>query len=243
MIPDPKFDGSTARVNKIHSLRHNGTHTAYMNLIEGGADFILVARPPSSDEQHAAQHAGVELDVRPVALDAFVFLVHRDNPVDDLPIEIIRKIYTGEISQWSDLGGNQELIHTYQRNRNSGSQELMEKLVMRGVQTIDSPDMILMSMMGPFNAIREDPQGIGYSVYFYAANIYPDEDIKMISIDGVPPTSKSIAQRTYPITTKVYAAIRTDTPQKSQARLLMDWLFTKEGQAAIETSGYVSIFN
>jgi phosphate transport system substrate-binding protein len=243
MIPDPNFEGSTAEVSKIHSLQHNGTHGAYMNLIEGEADFILVARPPSNDERNAAQHADIELDVRPVALDAFVFLLHRDNPLNDLSLEHIRKIYTGEISQWSELGGNQEKIHTYQRNRNSGSQELMEKLVMRGAPIVESPDMILMSMMGPFNAIREDPQGIGYSVYFYTACIYPHEDIKMILVDGVPPTSNNIAQSTYPLITEVYVVIRSDTPQGSTARLIMDWLLTEEGQTIIETSGYVSIHN
>jgi phosphate transport system substrate-binding protein len=200
-----------------------------------------VARPPSQDELLAAQLRGVDLEVTPVALDAFVFLVNNENPVEDLTLESVRGIYTGEITQWSELIRTVGEIHTYQRNRNSGSQELMEKLVMHGASMVESPDMILESMMGPINAISEDPLGIGYSVYFYAAFMYPHEMIKMIAIDGVLPTSTNIAARSYPLTTEVYAVIRSDTPQQSMSRLLLGWLLTDEGKEAIAASGYVPI--
>jgi len=241
MIPDPEFIGSAELTERIIGIQHHGTHDGYMNLIHGNADIILVARPPSQDELHAAQLRGVDLEVTPVALDAFVFLVNKENPVEDLTLESIRASYTGEITHWSELGGNGVEIHTYQRNRNSGSQELMEKLVMRGSLMVESTDMILMSMMGPINAISEDPFGIGYSVYFYAAFIYPHERIKMIAIDGVPPTSTNIADRSYPLTTEVFAVIRSDTSEQSMARLFLNWLLTDEGKEAIAASGYVPI--
>jgi phosphate transport system substrate-binding protein len=241
MIPDPEFKGSAELAEKIFSIQHHGTHDAYMNLIHGEADIILVARLPSQDELQAAQLRGVDLEVVPVALDAFVFLVNKDNPVEDLTLESIRAIYTGEITQWSELVGTVGEIHTYQRNRNSGSQELMEKLVMRGAAMVESPDMILLSMIGPINAISEDLLGIGYSVYFYAAFMYPHERIKMIAIDGVPPTSTNIPDRSYPLTTEVYVVIRSDTSQQSMVRMLLEWLLTSGGMEAITASGYVPI--
>ncbi len=239
MIPDPAFTGSAELVEKIFGIQHNGTHDAYMNLIRGDADIILVARAPSQDELEAAQHRDVDLEVTPVALDAFVFLVNTENPVEDLTLESIRATYKGDITQWSELGGAAGEIHTYQRNRNSGSQELMEKLVMRGTRMIDSPDMILISMVGPINAISDDPLGIGYSVFFYASFMYSHERIKLIGIDGVPPTSTTIADRSYSLTTEVYAVIRSNAPQQSMERLLLDWLLTAAGKEAIGASGYV----
>jgi phosphate transport system substrate-binding protein len=225
----------------ILSLYHNGTHGAYMNLIEDAADLIIVAREPSEDELAAAEHEKTSLDVRSVALDAFVFLLHQDNPVESLTLQQIRDIYTGKITNWVEVGGLDAEIHTYQRNPNSGSQELMEKLVMRGETMLDSPDMILMSMMGPFSAIHDDPLGIGYSVFFYAANIYPDENVRMIAIDGTAPTSSSIAGQIYPLVTEVYAVLREDMSIVSNARTLRDWLLTAEGQSAVEASGYVGL--
>jgi phosphate transport system substrate-binding protein len=246
--PDLGFEESPQLVERINSIRHSGTHGAYVNLVEGNADFILVARPPSKDELQAAQERGVVLDVQAVALDAFVFLVNAENPVDDLALETIRDIYTGESTHWSELEASEEQdgrvgeeIHTYQRNRNSGSQELMETLVMQGTTMMDSPEMMLESMMGPINAIGEDPLGIGYSVYYYVVFIFPSEYVKLTGVDGVAPTSNSIAHGNYPLTTEVYAVIREGMPQESSALLLRDWLHTAEGQAVVKESGYVPI--
>jgi phosphate transport system substrate-binding protein len=248
IAPDPTYQGSPQPVERLFNIQHNGTHGSYMNLIEGTTDLILVARSPSKDELDAARAKGIALDVRPVALDAFVFLLNAENPVDSLTIETVRGIYTGEITSWAevrvsgpqggDLGGE---IHAYQRNPNSGSQELMETLVMRDEPMIEAPDMILETMMGPVNAIAEDPLGIGYSVYFYAEFIFPEEKVKLCGIDGMEPTSDNIAKRAYPLTTEVYAVVRQGMPEDSTAMMLRNWLLTEEGQAAIAESGYVSI--
>lgn len=243
MAPDLKYEGPTEPLETIFNILHNGTHGSYVNLIEGSADLILVARAPSKDELNAAEGKGVTLDVRAVALDAFVFLLNVQNPVDDLTIENVRDIYTGEITNWAKLGaaGDVAQIQPYQRNPNSGSQELMETLVMKGRPMIDAPEMILESMMGPIHAIADDRWGIGYSVYYYAMFIFPHEQVKMIAIDGVEPTSDNIAKRSYPLTTEVYAVVREGMSQDSTAMMLRDWLLTREGQAAIAESGYVPL--
>jgi phosphate transport system substrate-binding protein len=243
IAPDPTYEGSPQSVERLFNIQHNGTHGSYMNLIEGDTDLILVARPPSKDELTAAREKGIGLDVRAVALDAFVFLLSVENPVDGLTIEIVRDIYTGEIANWAQVGSADfpGEIHAYRRNPNSGSQELMETLVMRGEPMIDAPEMMLMSMMGPINTIAEDPLAIGYSVYYYAEFIFPEERVKLSGIDGVKPTSDSIASRAYPLTTEVYAVVRQGMPEDSTAMMLRNWLLTEEGQAPIEESGYVSI--
>lgn len=237
--PDPLISEPNDAEDRIHEIWHSGTHSAYMNLIGGGSDIILVARPPSDDELAAAKGEGIVFELQPVALDAFVFLSNAENPVDNVSLSDLRAAYTGEITDWVELGGISDSIHTYQRNRNSGSQELMEKLVMRGAEMIDSPDMILESMMGPINAISDDPLGLGYSVYFYAEYIFPHEQVKVLAVDGVFPTPESIAERSYPLSTEVYAVIREGTPGDHPARTLFDWLLTEEGQTAVSQSGYV----
>jgi len=222
----------------VGNIQHNGTHSAYVNLINKDADFIIVARMPSKDEINEAAVKGIQLDIRPIALDAFVFLAHVDNPVESLTLDQVRDIYTGKITDWAELGGLGS-INAYQRNRNSGSQELMDDLVMQELTMIDAPDMIFESMIGPINAIRDDPQGIGYSVFFYATFMLPDENVKLLGIDGVIPTSETIAGHAYSLVTEVYAVVRADTPTDSSAVMLRDWLLTTEGQNAVAESGYV----
>jgi phosphate transport system substrate-binding protein len=96
-------------------------------------------------------------------------------------------------------------------------------------------------MMGAVNAIGTERLGIGYSVYYYATFMLPDERVKLVSINGVKPTSDSIARRTYPLTAEVYAVMRKGTPKESTAAQLRDWLLTDEGQAAVAASGYVPL--
>ncbi|MGC9357014.1 MAG: PstS family phosphate ABC transporter substrate-binding protein, partial [Anaerolineae bacterium] len=225
IYPTPNVSGKAW----LYDLQHSGTHTAYVNLIQGGADFILVAREPSDDELEAAKGEGVVLDARPVARDAFVFFVNQDNPVNGLAMDTLRDIYTGRLTTWTKTG---QPIQPYVRNPNSGSQELMESLVMRGEEMLNAPNldtMMLLSMIGPVNAVAEDPAGIAYSVYYYTVYILPTEGLRLIAIDNVFPTPKTIADGSYPLTTEVYAVIREDTSKTSTARLLRDWLLTEEG--------------
>jgi len=229
-----------------------GTHDAYLSLIDGSSDIILVARPPSKDELGMADLNGVELDIQPVALDAFVFIVNVHNPVDNLSLEQIRGMYSGEITNWKEVGGPDEEIQVYQRNDNSGSQELMKSLVMKDLAMIDAPDdMVLFSMTGPYSVLSSgssyvdsgDVNGIAYSVYFYAQNIAPHDDIEFIAIDGVEPTTATIANGRYPLAAEVYLVIRDDMPKDSIPVQLRDWLLTNHGQFAVSQSGYVRVPN
>ncbi|MEW5718415.1 MAG: substrate-binding domain-containing protein [Chloroflexota bacterium] len=230
-----------AEAGKVFDLtQHTGTNPAYVNLIQGQADLILVARAPSEDELKMAKANRVELDVRAFALDAFVILVNVKNPVDDLKIENVRDVYTGKTTDWATFGGKGQ-IKAYQRDRNSGSQELMEALVMKGAPMIKASDMIIETMMGAVNAIGRDPLGIGYSVYYYVTFMLPDKNVKLIGVNGVKPTSDNIGTRAYPLTAEVYAVTRKNMPHGSTALMLRDWLFTDEGRATIVTSGYVPL--
>jgi phosphate transport system substrate-binding protein len=222
-------------------IGHVGTHGSYVRLIEGGADLILVAREPSEDELKLARQKRVELDARPVALDAFVFLVNAANPVKSLTLDQLRDIYTGKVTRWDDVGGKRDTIRAFTRNRNSGSQELMEKLVMKGRKMIDAPDMMLDSMMGPIERVSQTPNGIGYSVYYYEHVMSPSPRNRLLAVGGVVPTSASIRARRYPLATEVFVATRRDAAPGSAPVRLRDWLLSPAGQQVVADSGYVPL--
>jgi phosphate transport system substrate-binding protein len=117
----------------------------------------------------------------------------------------------------------------------------MQALVMKGTPMIQALDMIIETMMGAVNAVGRDPLGVGYSVYYYATFMLPDKNVKLVSVNGVKPTSEDIATRAYPLTTEVYAVMRKGIQHANTATILRDWLFTEEGRAAIVESGYVPI--
>jgi phosphate transport system substrate-binding protein len=233
--PDPAFH---ERINR--TIQTHGTDKVYVNLIKKDADLILAARGPSDEESKLAASVGVELDIRPVALDAFVFLLHGKNPVSSLTIDQIRDVYSGRIINWNAIGGPDAPIRPYQRTRNSGSQELMQTLVMKDRRMIQAPDLLTGSLMSfPFLAIDKDVHGIGYSVYYYQEFMSPGRDVKACAIDGVLPTSETIRMRRYPFVTEVYAVIRRDLSGDAPARRLRDRILSASGQQVVAESGYV----
>lgn len=235
---DEGNDDGTAYIRD--SVMCSGTHGAYVNLILGEVDFILVARAASQDELDLADSAQVTLKSAPVALDAFVFIVNHENPVNSLTESEIRDIYTGSITHWHEVGGNTTKINPYRRNPNSGSQELMETLVMRDLTMMNLPDMMMLwSMMGPINAISDDVDGIGYTVYYYEQFMAPNDRLRIMQIDGVAADEEFIKSREYKYTTEVYAVIRDGTDLTSPAGTLFRWALTSEGQEVVKESGYI----
>lgn len=223
------------------AIVHHGTHESYVNLIDKKADFILVARKPSADELQYAGEENIEFIVTPVALDAFTFVKNPQNTVKGLSTKQIQDIYTGKITNWKEVGGTDAKITPYVRDANSGSQELMDELVMKGVPVSDFPIEILSGMIGPFSRIRNEVNSLGYTVFYFKTMIVREEIVSHLSVDGVFPDKHTIKNKTYPYTAEVYAVIRKGTDVNSMAYKLNEILLTPNGQRAVEESGYVPI--
>lgn len=256
----PKIDGATAmRPMSVEIAKsvlnmtddeaeefivHNTTAKAYKNLINKKADLIFVSEP--SDAILAdAKRAGVEFEMVGIGRDGFIFIINKDNKINSLTINQIQDIYTGKITNWSQVGGEDALIEAYQREPNSGSQNLMEKMVMKGLKMTEAPSkFVIESMFGLVDQIasyNNSKNSIGYSIYLYAKEQYVRDNIKFLSINGVYPTDDTIADGTYPLSKIVYAIYRKDEPQDSNVRKLVEWLKTEEGQKSVEAGGYVGL--
>jgi phosphate transport system substrate-binding protein len=243
--PSPEFDPLIAlapQAQLITRVNHTGTHQSYLRLAAGEVDLVLTAREPTDAERVEAARRGVELTIIPIARDAFVFLRHVTNPVASLTLDQIRDIYAGTVTDWSALRGTAGPIVAYQRNRDSGSQVEMARLVMQGQPMLDGPEITFTaSMFGPFNAIRDDPRGIGFSYRYYERYMAPVAEVDTLAIDGVRPEPDTIASGRYPLVTFVYLVHRSDLPDGSPAAQVRDWLTTPAGQAVVAESGYVPL--
>jgi phosphate transport system substrate-binding protein len=109
--------------------------------------------------------------------------------------------------------------------------------------------MVVQTMAGPYNAIGGNPAtgaagdrlGLGFSVYYYAAVMFSNPQVKMIGVDGVTPTSASISSRSYPLAAEVYVVTRKDAAAESPALHYRDWLLSADGQRVVKQSGYVPV--
>ena len=250
-IIQPDFFGAESSFTYNDYFAKNlcsGTHGAYMNLIEGKTDVIIASRDISRNEKASAAELGVELVMAPLAIDALVFIVNPKNPVKNLTTDQVRKIYTGEITNWKEVGGVDHAITPYIRNADSGSQEKMETLVMNGLDMIDGTEETYMyeiigpQMISPYAQLMIDEYGIGYTPFFYCTAMVRDlMMVDMLSIDGVMPSKETLRNNRYPFVSSIYAAVRKTEDHESTAYKLYQFLFTNEGADMIDESGYIAI--
>lgn len=252
----PKIDGSTATLPLAEAFKanftktdikdvnviHSKTHNAYVNLINGNTDLILVTYP-SEDEQKLAQEKNVELEIVPIVKEAFVFFVNKSNAVNNLTLEQIPKIYTGQIKSWKDVGGENQRIIPFQRPENSGSQSGMLALVMKGQKMMDpTTETLAYTMADIVDVISDYNNGkyaIGYSYYYYANTMYSKDNMKFLAVDGIEPTYDNIKNGLYGIQTAYYAVIRKDEAKDSDARKLLEAMKSERGQEVAKEAGYV----
>ena len=255
----PRMDGSTSMVplgqavasvllgqsreDVADLVEFNRTTQSFRNLKDGQCDLLLVGQPNAAvfDEM---KEAGFEYDLETIATDALIFVVNENNPVDSLTTEQIRKIYTGEITNWSEVGGEDAEIVPFQRNEGAGSQALMLKLVMGDTPMMEAPSDYIAGAMGELMEVVKSydntANAIGYSVYYYANDMEMATGLKIISVDGVAPSAETIRSGEYPHRNAYYCVIAASEPEDSPARILYDWIVTEEGQRLVAAEGYVA---
>ncbi len=227
----------------------SGTTMAYERLIQGWTDVIFCAAP-SQDQLDAAQAAGVELHLTPIGREAFVFFVNSQNPVEGLTVEEIQKIYTGEITNWREVGGKWQKIRPYQRDEGSGSQSALLRL-MDGLPLLEPEREDRISGMGGIinevASYRNHKNAIGFTFRFYSTEMVQNDQIKLLALNGVAPTRETIRDGSYPISSNFYAItaapIGEPAPEESNPDLqaFLDWILGKQGQWIIEKTGYVGL--
>ena len=232
----------TGKTTTELGIEYSNTDPAYTKLINNEADLIVVTEP-SEDELQRAAAANVELEVTKVVNEGFVFFVNKDNKIDGLTFDEIVKIYSGEITNWNQLGGDDAEIIAYQRPENSGSQTGLYSLVMKGipVKARTPKEEVNLSMAGIIEYVADYQNGldsIGYGYYYYANEMYFNDNLKYLAIDGVKPTYETIKDESYPILTAYYIVTRKDETNENVLKLKQDMLSTR-GQDVATKAGYV----
>ena len=256
----PRVDGSTANMPMMAQIRssylgetlteaENNTEVtttdyAWRNLLDGNADLLLVYEP-SSETKEIIDKSPVKLKVTPIGVDALVFIVNAQNKVKNLTTEQLRDIYTEKITNWKELGGDDQKIEAYQRVLNSGSQTLFLNLVMKDVKPVDAPKKYRIEGMDglieTLASYNNSGNALGYSVFYYAKKMYAVPGLELISIDNVMPSDETIGDGKYPFLNQYYLVIREDTPDDSETMKLYNYILSDKGKEDIKKAGYIPV--
>ena len=215
------------------------TPYAYERLLNGETDLIFVAAP-SQQQKEMFEAQNKELVMIPIGLESFVFFVNSENPITELTTEQIQDIYSGRITNWKEVGGNDQSIRAFQRPEGSGSQSALIRFM--GDKKIMEPIKkdVVDGMRGIINQTAEyenRENAIGYSFRYYTQGMVKNNGIRLLKIDGIEPSVENILNETYPITSPFYAIYVKGNDNKNLQPFL-DWI-QSQGIELINETGYV----
>lgn len=216
----------------------------YVALVDGKFD-ILLAYEMSEEAVQYCNEKNTQLETTPIGTDALVFICSLENGVESLTRKQIEEIYKGKITSWKEVGGEEHPIIPYQRNKDSGSQTLFDKLVNLGDELMEAPEDIKVgSMIGLLEAVADydnSKDALGYTVYYYLTNMEEDKLLtsKLLAVDGIAPTNDTIKSGEYPYVNDFYVVIRKDAPEDSPERILYNWIKSEQGKELARRENYV----
>jgi ABC-type phosphate transport system substrate-binding protein len=210
-----------------------------------GKGDILFSETLTTD-QHEALSWDDNLGSEKIAVEALVFLINPENPVKDLTSAQIRSIYSGEITNWKEVGGDDAPITAFQRFDGSSSQELMKKF-MFGAPLMPPPiELKPAEMIGTsayVSAYDNAKYSIGYTTFSYPARLQAEAgNIAFLSVDGVKPSHFTISNGSYPYSEAIYAYYRMDNESTAVYKTLI-YLKTDSWQYAVLEAGFMPVRN
>lgn len=224
LYPESSVKYENGDFTKDSALQYHNTRGAYKGIVDGDIDIAFCAKPSNEQVQYGLDK-GVELELTPIGREAFVFLVNKNNPVDNLTMDQLKDIYSGKITNWKDVGGANRPINVVQRNKGSGSQTSLEKLFGENIAS---------NFFGPLGA------SIGFSFRFYVEELTKHGHIKMLEVNGVYPDRNNVQSNAYPIVSNFFAVTRKGETNPNVQKVL-DFVLSPTGQSIIDEVGYVGL--
>jgi len=213
-----------------------GSGTGIAALINGTTDICESSRPMKDKEKQDTQDKRGAAPVETkVALDALAVYVNEKNPIQEISIPALHKIYAGDTKNWKEVGGPDHAIILYGRENNSGTYGYFKEHVLENkdfaaaVQTLAGTSAVVA-------AVKGDQWGIGYGGIAYLEGIRALKVKKDDASPSVAPSLETAQNGTYPISRFLY--FYTAGQPTGLARKFSDWVVSPAGQAVIEQVGY-----
>lgn len=227
------------------SVTGGGSGTGIAALINGTVDIANASRQIKEEERESALANGSEPVEFVIARDAIAVIVHLDNPVDHLTLEQISDIYSGKITNWSEVGGEDRPIVRLSRETNSGTHVyFLEEVIRLGDKentTLFSRDTLLLpSSEGIGAEIRQNPNAIGYDGLGYVT-----EEMKVIGVsttsgeEYIYPSQETVNSGEYPIARDLY--MYTNGQPEGIIADYLAWILSPDAQLIVSELGFVPI--
>lgn len=216
------------------SIAAEGSSTGIAALIDGSTEIAMSSRRVKKKEISDAGGAGKTLTPTVVAWDGLAVIVNGSNGVGNLTKKQVEQIFTGDITDWSAVGGTPGPIAIYTRNTSSGTYSDFKELAMS--KRDYAPNSQKMGGNEQIAAeVAKSKGGIGYVGLAYVKA----KGVKVVSIDGKVPNASDIRSKSYPYSRQTY--YYTNGSAKGLAKEFIDFSLSPEGQKIVNQIGFVSV--
>ena len=224
---------------KIVQVTGGGSGTGIAALINGTTMIAQASRPmKESEKEEAQQENGKPVEEHAVAKDGVTIFLNNANPVETLSRQQIKDIYTGAVTDWSQVGGEAGAIVLYGRESSSGTYVFFKEHVLENAdfapQTQTLPGTAAVS-----DAISKDPKGIGYGGFAYGGGIKHVKVASSPDSPGVAPSEETVRDGSYPLSRDLYWYMLT--PPSPEAAEILQWVLSPAGQAVVKEVGYFPV--
>lgn len=204
-----------------------GSGSGITNVLAGTVDIGLSSRALTDEEKAEGAVENI------VALDGVAIVVHPENTVTDLTIEQIAQIYTGEITNWSEVGGNDAEIVVIGREAGSGTRDGFESIT--GTEDLCQYRQELTSTGDVITNVAQNPDAIGY-----ASLASVDDDVKALTVDGVEANADTVKDGSYQVQRPFVLVTKADTELSEVAQAFFDYVTSADAVDIITNAGVVA---
>ncbi len=215
------------------SVRGGGSGVGISSLIDGMCTIADSSRPIKDAELDKAVANGKNVKAHVIAMDGIAVIVHPSNGVSALSKAQVKDIYTGNISDWSQVGGTAGKIVVISRDTSSGTFEAFGELAL-AKQKVRPDAMMQASNQAIASTVSRTPAAIGYVGLGFLSS-----SVKAITIDGVAPSKETVLTNAYPIGRPLF--MYTNGTPKGLAKAFVDFVKSAEGQKIVDEQGFVPL--
>ncbi len=209
-----------------------GSSTAFPALANGTAQIGMSSRKVKEDESTMCRTKGVYLKEHGICHDMLCVVVNKNSPVGKLTQDQVTKIFTGQIKDWSEIGGAPGKISIYTRNTSSGTYKDWQKLAMGG-RDYPSSSLKMAGNEQIAQEVAKNKNGIGYVGLAYSKS----NGVKALAIDGVEPVAPNAKKYAYARLNYLYAP---DKPS-AEADAFMKYIESAPGQEIVRKAGFIPV--
>ncbi|MDD3065033.1 MAG: PstS family phosphate ABC transporter substrate-binding protein [Endomicrobiaceae bacterium] len=214
------------------SVRGGGSGVGINSLIAKKCDIAMASRSIKDSELQKAASNGVQPKAHVVAMDGIAVVVNDANPVRKLSKAQVRDIYTGKISNWSEVGGNNEKIVVVSRDSASGTFEAFGELALNKAK-VRADALMQASNQAVATTVKNTKSAIGYVGIGYLKGLAD------VAIDGVNASVETVLSGKYPYSRPLF--MYSNGPAKGEAKEYLDFILSQDGQALVTREGFVGL--